>query len=163
MVAVEGGAEYAVARRVPRAAALRARKRRVRELIAASVAPRTGARLARARGRVPLALAIQNVRAERASSPPNLGVAICSRDRRAPIRAREARDGRLSQPRADPGGPAECAVGETHAGVRAGRAAGCIVLAVPNELTWKTTSPAPRGAARTRGGPVDLCSSVAHG
>jgi HAD superfamily hydrolase (TIGR01509 family) len=143
-IAVEGGAEYACRTyRLPiDAAELRARKATTyRTLIATGVAARPGAReaLERLAGRYRLAVATNSVRAEMGIVLDHLDI----RGRLDAVVAREDYDAPKPAPdayraaaRALGLAPEACVVVEdTARGVRAGVAAGCIVVAVPSELT----------------------------
>jgi len=144
-IAVDGGAEYACRTYgLPcDAATLRVRKgREYRALIADGVAPRPGARavLARLRRDYRLAVATHTVRPEADVVLDHLGlrdlldVVVTREDYEA---AKPAPDAYRAAARALGLDPAECVVVEdTWRGVQAGVAAGCAVLAVPNELTW---------------------------
>jgi HAD superfamily hydrolase (TIGR01509 family) len=144
-IAVEGGAEYACRTyALPcDAAELRARKTvEYRRLIAAGVRPRPGARAAleRLRAATRLAVATNTVRDEAAIVLGHLGIAdlldaVVTREGYA--RPKPAPDAYRAAARALGLAPAECLVVEdTTRGVRAGVAAGCVVVAVPNELTY---------------------------
>jgi HAD superfamily hydrolase (TIGR01509 family) len=143
-IAVEGGAEYACrAYRLPiDAAELRARKAiAYRTIIAAGVVPRPGARevLERLAARYRLAVVTNSVRSEVAVVLDHLGIGA----RLDAVVAREDYDEAKPAPDAYRAGARalglaahECVVVEdTARGVRAGVAAGCIVVAVPSELT----------------------------
>jgi HAD superfamily hydrolase (TIGR01509 family) len=144
-IAVDGGAEYACRTYgLPcDAAALRARKAvEYRALIEAGVPPRPGARAAleRLRPDYRLAVATHTVRPEANVVLDHLGlrdlldVVVTREDYDAPKPAPDAYRAAARALRLD---PAECGVVEdTWRGVRAGVAAGCVVVAVPNELTW---------------------------
>jgi len=144
-IAVEGGAEYACRTyRLPiDASELRARKTvEYRRLIMAGVAPRPGARavLERLGSACRLAVATNTVRAEAELVLGHLGVrdllhALIAREDY--VHGKPAPDAYRAAARALGLAPAECAVVEdTTRGVRAGVAAGCVVIAVPNEFTW---------------------------
>lgn len=143
-IAVEGGAEYACRTyRLPiDAAELRARKAvAYRALLDGAIAPRPGARAAldRLAGRYGLAVATNSIRAEALTVLDRLGI----RDALDAVVAREDYEAAKPAPdayRAAAGAlgldPASCVVVEdTARGVRAGVAAGCVVVAVPSELT----------------------------
>jgi HAD superfamily hydrolase (TIGR01509 family) len=143
-IAVEGGAEYACRTyRLPiDAAELRARKAvAYRSLITGAIAPRPGARdvLDRLSGRFGLAVATNSIRTEALTVLDRVGI----RDRLDAVVAREdyaaakpAPDAYRAAARALGFDPASCVVVEdTARGVRAGVAAGCVVVAVPSELT----------------------------
>jgi HAD superfamily hydrolase (TIGR01509 family) len=144
-IAVEGGAEYACRTYglAIDAAELRARKTVLyRGLIAAGVSPRPGARAAleRLAPRHRLAIATNSVRAEVDIVLGHLGIghlvhALVTREDYAA--AKPAPDAYRAAAAAVGLPPAECVVVEdTARGVRAGIAAGCVVVAVPSELTW---------------------------
>jgi HAD superfamily hydrolase (TIGR01509 family) len=161
-IAVDGGAEYACRTyALPcDAAALRARKAvEYRALIAAGVSARPGARaaLARLRPEYRLAVATHTVRPEADVVLRHLGlgdlldVVVTREDYHAP---KPAPDAYRAAARAIGLDPAACVVIEdTCRGVRAGLAAGCVVVAVPNELTWDNDF---TGAARRLDGLGDL-------
>jgi HAD superfamily hydrolase (TIGR01509 family) len=143
-IAVAGGAEYACRTYALPVSPeeLRARKaRRYRELIAAGVPARPGAPavLERLRGVYPLALATNSTRDETDVVLAATGLAgrfdaVVAREdyeRRKP-----APDAYLAAARALGLTPAACVVVEdTSRGVSSAVAAGCVVVAVPNELT----------------------------
>jgi HAD superfamily hydrolase (TIGR01509 family) len=165
-IAVDGGAEYACRTYgLPcDATALRARKAvEYRALIAAGVAPRPGARaaLARLRRDYRLAVATHTVRAEadvvlgHLDLRDLLDVVVTREDYDAP---KPAPDAYRAAARALGLEPAECVVVEdTWRGVQAGAAAGCMVLAVPNQLTWDNDF---TGAARCLDGLADLTADL---
>ena len=165
-IAVEGGAEYACRTfGLPiDAAELRRRKAdEYRRLIAAGVAPRPGARavLARLAPRRRLAVATNTVRAEAEIVLRHIGVrdllhAVVAREDYAA--AKPAPDAYRAAAAALGLAPAHCAVVEdTTRGVRAGIAAGCVVIAVPSELTWDNDF---TGAARRLAGLDELTDDV---
>jgi HAD superfamily hydrolase (TIGR01509 family) len=161
-IAVDGGAEYACRTYGLScdAAALRAKKAiEYRALIHAGVSPRPGARdaLARLRSHYRLAVATHTVRAEADVVLRHLGfrdlldAVVTREDYDAP---KPAPDAYRTAARALGLEPAESVVVEdTWRGVRAGLAAGCVVVAVPNELTWDNDF---TGAARRLDGLADL-------
>ncbi len=143
-IAVEGGAEYACRTyRLPiDVAELRARKAvAYRALLEGAITPRPGACevLDRLAGRYGLAVATNSIRAEALTVLDRLAI----RNRFDAIVAREdydaakpAADAYRAAARALGLDPASCVVVEdTARGVRAGVAAGCVVVAVPSELT----------------------------
>ena len=143
-IAVAGGAEWACGRwALPvDAATLRARKAEVyRDLIAAGAPPMPGARacLERLHGAWPLAVVTNSPRAEtavllRAADLDALLDAVIAREDHAA--AKPAPDAYLAAAAALGREPAECvAVEDTPRGVRAARAAGLRVVAVPSDLT----------------------------
>jgi len=143
-IAVAGGAEWACRRwTLPLdAAALRARKATVyRDLIAAGAPAMPGARtcLERLHGGWPLAVVTNSTRAEAAVLLAALDLdslldAVVAREDHAG--AKPAPDAYLAAAAALGRTPAECvAVEDTPRGVRAARAAGLRVVAVPSELT----------------------------
>jgi HAD superfamily hydrolase (TIGR01509 family) len=143
-IAVEGGAEYACRTYdLPiDAAELRTRKAATyRTLVAGGVSPRPGARAAleRLRPTHRLGLATNSTRAEVGVVLGHLGLgdilhAVVAREDYD--RPKPAGDAYVAAARALGLAPAECVVVEdTTRGVRAGRAAGCPVVAVPNEMT----------------------------
>jgi len=143
-IAVDGGAEYACRTYgLPvTAAELRTLKANAyRALIARGVAARPGARAALARlgATHRLALATNSVRDEADVVLAHVGVrdllhAVVTREDYAA--AKPAPDAYVAAARALGLAPGECVVVEdTTRGVLAGRAAGCTVVAVPNELT----------------------------
>jgi len=143
-IAREGGAEYACRTYgLPiDAAELRARKNALyRELIAAGVAARPGARavLERLRPAYRLGLATNTVRTDADVVLASVGVrdlldGIVVREDYA--RAKPAPDAYLAVARRLGLAPSECVVVEDALrGVEAGRDAGCLVIAIPNELT----------------------------
>jgi HAD superfamily hydrolase (TIGR01509 family) len=168
-IAVEGGAEYACRTyRLPiDAAALRVRKaREYHALIAAGVPARPGAReaLVRLRASHGLAVATNSVRAEVDLVLGHLGIAdlldavVAREDYAEP---KPAPDAYRAAARALGLAPAECVVVEdTARGVRAGVAAGCVVVAVPSELTWDNDF---TGAARRLGGLDQLDLALLQG
>ena len=144
-IAVDGGAEYACATYGLPIDAAELRRRKTLEyhaLIAARVAPRPGAHavLERLRPQYRLAIATNSVRAEVDVVLGHLGIAglvdtvVTREDYAAPKPAPDAyraAAGALGLP------AAECAVVEdTARGVRAGVAAGCVVVALATELTF---------------------------
>jgi HAD superfamily hydrolase (TIGR01509 family) len=144
-VAVAGGAEYACRTYGLPIDADELRRRKAREyraLIAAGVAARPGARaaLVRLRPVARVALATNTARAEADVVLDHLGVrdlldAVVAREDYAA--AKPAPDAYLAAARALGLPPAACLVVEdTTRGVQAGLAAGCPVVAVPNELTY---------------------------
>ena len=164
-IAVEGGAEYACRTYGLSidAAELRARKTVLYHgLIAAGVAPRSGARavLERLAPTHRLAIATNSVRAEVDIVLGHLGIgdlvhAIVTREDY--VAAKPAPDAYRAAAAALGLAPAECVVIEdTARGVRAGVAAGCVVVAVPSELTWDNDF---TGAARKL---PDLDALTAH-
>ncbi len=143
-IAVEGGAEYACRTyRLPiDAAELRTRKaREYVPLLAAGASPRAGARevLVRLRATHRLAVATNSLRADVDVVLGHVGLrdlldAVVSREDYAV--PKPAPDAYRAAAHALGLAPAECAVVEdTARGVRAGVAAGCVVVAVPSELT----------------------------
>jgi HAD superfamily hydrolase (TIGR01509 family) len=143
-IAVEGGAEWACRHwRLPfDATALRARKAVVyRELIAGGVAAMPGARacLERLHGACRLAVVTNSTRAEAATVLAPLDVAglldaIVAREDYAA--AKPAPDAYRAAAAAIGCAPAACvAIEDTPRGVRAARAAGMWVVAVPSDLT----------------------------
>lgn len=146
------------------AAELRARKAgEYRALVARGVPARPGVRaaLARLRGAVRLAIATHSVRAETDAVVASLGVgdlldAVVAREDYA--RAKPAPDAYLAAARALGLAPAACLVVEdTRRGVEAGRAAGCRVVAIPNELTTEHDF---TGAARRLGSLDELTTAL---
>jgi HAD superfamily hydrolase (TIGR01509 family) len=144
-IAVAGGAEWACRTfGLPIGPAeLRARKTvEYHALIAAGVAPRPGARetVTRLGSSHRLALATNSTRAEVDVVLGHLAferlfAAVVVREDYA--RAKPAPDAYLAAARALGLSPAACLVVEdTARGVAAGVAAGCVVVAVPSELTW---------------------------
>jgi HAD superfamily hydrolase (TIGR01509 family) len=143
-IAVEGGAEYAVrTHRLPvDAATLRARKAEAyRALLAAGVVPRpgAGAALERLRGTHRLAVATNSIRAEADVVLTGLGLrelfdaVVVREDYENP---KPAPDAYLAAARRIGLPPERCVVVEDATrGVRAGVAAGCVVVAVPSEIT----------------------------
>jgi HAD superfamily hydrolase (TIGR01509 family) len=143
-IAVEGGAEYAVrTHRLPvDAATLRARKAEAyRALLAAGVVPRpgAGAALERLRGTHRLAVATNSIRAEADVVLAALGLrelfdaVVVREDYENP---KPAPDAYLAAARRIGLPPERCVVVEDATrGVRAGVAAGCVVVAVPSEIT----------------------------
>jgi HAD superfamily hydrolase (TIGR01509 family) len=143
-VVAAGGAEWACRRwTLPvDAATLRQRKAAVyRELIAAGAPAMPGARacLERLHGRWPLAVVTNSTRAEAAvllgtlDLDPLLDAVIAREDHAT---AKPAPDAYLAAAAALRRPPAECvAVEDTPRGVRAARAAGLRVVAVPSDLT----------------------------
>ncbi len=143
-IAVEGGAEWACRRwQLPLdASSLRGRKAAVyRDLIAAGVPPMPGARacLERLHGAWRLAVVTNSTAAESAAllGPPGLAPlldAVIARE--AYAAAKPAPDAYLAAAAALGVPPAACvAVEDTPRGVRAARAAGLRVVAVPGDLT----------------------------
>ncbi|MGH7893893.1 MAG: HAD family hydrolase [Candidatus Binatia bacterium] len=143
-IAIEGGAEYACRTYgLPiDPDELRARKAaQYRALIASGVPPRPGARavLERLRGACRLAVATNTVRAEADVVLASIGLGdlldhvVVREDYGRP---KPAPDAYLAAARGLGLDPGECLVVEdSPRGVQAGRAAGCLVVAVPNELT----------------------------
>jgi HAD superfamily hydrolase (TIGR01509 family) len=143
-IAVAGGAEYACRTYALPVSPeeLRERKsRRYRELIAAGVPARPGARAAleRLRGVYALALATNSTRAETDVVLARTGLggrfdAVVAREDYA--RRKPAPDAYLAAARGLGLAPAACVVVEdTSRGVASAVAAGCVAVAVPNELT----------------------------
>jgi HAD superfamily hydrolase (TIGR01509 family) len=143
-IAVEGGAEWACRRwQLPiDAATLRARKAAVyRDLIAPGVPAMPGARacLERLHGSWPLAVVTNSTRAEAATLLGPLGIvplldAVIAREDYGA--AKPAPDAYAAAAAALGIAPATCvAVEDTPRGVRAARAAGMHVIAVPSDLT----------------------------
>jgi HAD superfamily hydrolase (TIGR01509 family) len=165
-IAVEGGAEYACRTYdLPiTPAELRERKGvEYRALIAAGVSPRPGAReaLVRLRGAFRLALATNTARAEADVVLGHVGIrdlldAVVTREDYAG--AKPAPDAYVAAARALGTPPASCLVVEdTTRGVQAGLAAGCAVVAVPNELTVDNDF---SGALRRLGGLDELTPAL---
>ena len=144
-IAVEGGPEWACRTYALPIDAAELRRRKAieyRALVAAGVPPRPGAcaALERLRGVYRLAVATHTVRAEADVVLGQLGVralldvVVAREDYDRP---KPAPDAYRAAARALGLEPADCAVVEDAArGVRAGCAAGCAVIAVPNELTY---------------------------
>jgi HAD superfamily hydrolase (TIGR01509 family) len=165
-IAVEGGAEWAC-RTFGLSigpAELRTRKTaEYRALIAAGVAPRPGARamVTRLAPSHRLALATNSTRAEvdvvlghLALDGPFAAVVV----REDYATAKPAPDAYLAAARALGLPPAACVVVEdTARGVAAGIAAGCVVIAVPSELTWDNDF---TGAARRLAGLDELTPAL---
>lgn len=168
-IAVAGGAEYACRTYgLPiDADALRARKAATyRTLIAGGVPPRQGARAAleRLRPTHRLGIATNSTRAEVGVVLGHLAVgdlvdAVVAREDYD--RAKPAGDAYVAAARALGLAPAECVVVEdTTRGVQAGRAAGCPVVAVPNEMTTRNDF---SGAARRLASLDDLTAELLRG
>jgi HAD superfamily hydrolase (TIGR01509 family) len=165
-IAVEGGAEYACRTYgLPiDATALRARKAvAYRDLIAAGVRPRPGAReaLARLRPDYRLAIATNTTRDEAAIVLGHAGIADLVQavvTREDYVVAKPAPDAyRAAAAALGLAAPACVVIEDTTRGVRAGVAAGCVVVAVPNELTRDNDF---TGAARRLAGLDDLTAEL---